>query len=72
MFEMPENSSQILVVYNMIRQMRLSKLTAAKVLNLVSSKEGSDSQITFKSLKDLSEDCDDLGKDSLFNWAFTP
>ena len=60
MFEMPPNSTQILCVYNMIKKMRTNKTVAAKILNLVSSEEGSDTKIDFKSISDLSQDSGDL------------
>ena len=42
MFNLPNNSQQIRLVHNMIKQMRLSKTIASKVLALVSRKEESD------------------------------
>lgn len=58
MFKCPNNSPQMRLVHNMIKQMRTSKTIASKVLALVSNKDTSDQRLPFTSLQQMSIDVD--------------
>ena len=62
MLRTSRDSSAALCVYNCIQKMRLSKLNSSLALHLTSGVEGSDANIEFDSLSQLSIDSDRLAE----------